>query len=556
MGALGPRVGAKAQAGYTRRQRFLFHMEWAEHHPLTQQIAEDRARASAVSGYITDLNNRILAHPGGPNDPTIAPLHAELVARHAELVAHQNFLQGIGPFPVNPVPGCNPNSVPYPSLTGKPCAIAKIFNKGCYECFTFVFRSVGSPLNIGAYTERGKSYFALCSEVPDPATREFMLTLMVEFSTLSDLLSVEQIHMHDPDDGEYVNVLHTIGDSAAVRGTWIDRMHELTVRPPPGILPLPLPLGMTRADILEQSEGCEYWVRHLDYVHYLRAHEVGLMFCDLFSVANSTSSWYEVLERPQTNDTTLILTQMCNNSGDGIRTLVPTNTQLQSAHPGGNLSVGSLVNPWFMAIWRNQRAHARLIAVAPNIRPAQLCVISQVTGNQNWRVLIGYAAIQHMNVDGVGMLGDWADRARVDLTRNRMHSEIIDLITEVYYTYSDYITEIEDRYDAIMLDGAPAPVLPPGMTLQQAMTAEIMARQGPALNMLDILMNRTILYQAQVDPTSQAYNMTLVDTPEFTTYIRTTIERWHRSRETPHREARPLLNRVLGRSARITRRRG
>jgi len=87
MGALGPRIGAKAQAGYTRRHRFLFLMEWAEHHPLNRQTAEDRARASSLSGYITDLNNIILAHPGGPNDPAIAHLHAELVARQAELIA-------------------------------------------------------------------------------------------------------------------------------------------------------------------------------------------------------------------------------------------------------------------------------------------------------------------------------------------------------------------------------------------------------------------------------------------------------------------------------------
>ncbi|OQE26536.1 hypothetical protein PENSTE_c005G09197 [Penicillium steckii] len=556
-GALGPRVAANARGGYRREERDVFRREWALNHSDNYIVAHAKAREMTVAAWIRHDEERINLHPP-PSDDEIAFLRSRLARRQTELSRHRSFLLGTGP----PVPGlvdrCDIADMEYLPRSAKPNAVDKIFHRGCLECFQFLFLSNAHPLNIGGYTDRGMSYFGIAAAVPDDNIKERMLTPMVQNATLPELLNIEEISLHDPDGGSQINMLRKIGQWRAPRETWIDRMHTFTVAPPPG-MPMQI-LPITPQQLTSQSSGSEYWLRHLSYNHYLRAYQIGLSFCEIYGhVHNNNSSWYEVLERPQTNDVTQIIAHMCQHSTNGVSVLFSPNPG-RAPVPAVNgfpvLANGTKVCPWFMAIWKNQGANGRLFANAPNTNPTRLCTISvpPMPGHmaESKLRLIGYAAIQHMNDQGVDMLRTWVDRAQRLLTQASLESRIIDLLNDILDHFSRMSSAIKQRYAAMMASGAPPP---PGTTIQQAEEVEIATLQNHARSMLDILIDRSIRLRRRLMLTAseEFFYETLVDSIEFKVYLRDIIEPRQRSRAPQSRIQKPLLNRIIGKCGRVTR---
>ena len=557
-GALGQKVAAKARAGYGLVQRNLFRSLWAADHHDSYEEASIQARILALQGECTELQLFLNAHPDGDGDPAVAAVQSTLALRLVELNAHYNYQNGWAARP-GPVAGCRPVDLVYPPGPGRD-TVGEVFNAGCFECFHFMFLSQNHPLSIGGYDERGQSYIGKAAAMPPwNGTQERILHAMVQAAGLDDLLNIEQITMHNPDGADEINTLRNIGRWESVRNAWIDHFYALTVVPAVGI-PVMIAMPLTHQELTKQSRGSEYWMRYLDFTHYIRAFNSGLQFCEMNDPIGETSSWFSLLQRRPTNDTRNILTHMCRWSTDGINEHINIGFPRPGVNgiPGLNefptLRATSSVPPWFMALWRGQRDYARIMAGALRVRKADVCKIKKGSGPLVDR-LIGYAAIQHMNNDGVAMLRDWLDSARDELTQAGIakYGNIIDLINDVLDHYSRLASQIDDLYRAIVRGAAPPPVLNPGVTLQQAEAEEMATLQGHASDMIDALMTRSIRSQMQMDIMSEVYDMTLVDTQAFIDYVRDDIAPRQRSRDYRYRRQRPLLNRIMGSGGRITR---
>ncbi|OQE26267.1 hypothetical protein PENSTE_c005G06505 [Penicillium steckii] len=555
-GALGPEITAKIRAAYGPQQGQVFLETWARNHSNTHLLAHSRARRLTILGRRREIRAFINANPGAAH---MIP-QAQLAALQAELVLHDNYLAGVGPYPPNPVQACRPNSIRIPPGPSKPGVLTKIFRRGCRECFNLVFLDNNHPLNIGGYDHTGESYFLMVATSPGIGNfiKEQMLLLMVQNATLDELLTPARVTLFNPDSVVRRNILHVIGLWPRVVNLWIDRLYTLLVVPPPGVLPQALPAGMTPLTITDDCRSSEYLLQAIDWTHYMRAALAGVWLYEVYDADRGLSSWFEILQRPESMHKLQILNHMCTHSFLGISALISLRRPLPATGiEFPDLVIGSKVCPWFMAIWTNQRTYTPMFAASIRIQADVLCTIIGVTpaGAVVKNRLVGFAAIQYMeNDDGLVMLLQWLNKARPVLTANRMYENITDLMIDVLDYYADRHLEINERY-AAMVGLGPMALVPPGMTIQQAETAEIALIQGHASNMLDALMDRSIEYQGQLNHNSENYTLTLVDTPEFATYLRRIIEPRQRSRLPECRRQRPLLNRILGRGARVTRNR-
>ncbi|KAJ5983087.1 hypothetical protein N7481_005186 [Penicillium waksmanii] len=474
----------------------------------------------------------------GPADPFV-------VAAQAALDAAQLAYAGVGPDIVVPV--INPGGLP-PQPISEYNTLGEIFDDCCLECFQMLHLT--GTVWISGYDRTATNYFAIVSEVaknlgggnPVP-----LLLYMLNNASLDDLLSPAVVHMHNP-DARGRNILFNLVSvvNRSLEETWIDRVHRMAIV---GGQPMPL----TPAELTRQCSGSSNAMAHLSFAHYFRAFQFGLVFANVDDIPPTVpvrNTWSFVLRRADSPDLTNIVTHMASVSTTISTWIgVPVNTPGRNGYPA---IFSGRATPHFLAIWHNRPWMATQIANGTHaVSDEPSDVVTRIDGPMR---LAGWAAIQHFNADGLGMLSEWVDLARPRLTHTQRYQQLIDILKMIIVQYKEEYRIITDECEA-RLAALPVGANPAALELQRDNSLNGIEDIGRQMirTILDNSINFNVTADITLNPNWENINMTLVDTVEFTEFIRNDVEPIRGSRDPKFAIVKPLMHEILKSAARTTR---
>jgi hypothetical protein len=537
-GAMGPGIAASAQAGYGPAQRAHFQQRCMfGHYSSTIDIVR---HAKVLICQLVLAQAQLVADD---------PADAFLVASQAALDAAQLAYAGAGPDIF--VPGINAGGLP-PQPIPEHNTLGEIFDDCCLECFQMLHLTGTVP--ISGYDHTATNYFAIVSETatnPGGGNNPVPLLLyMLNNASLYDLLSPAVVYMHNPDVRER-NILSSLVSvvNRSLEETWIDRVHGMVVV---GGQAMPLP----PAELTGECSGSSNAMDHLSFARYLCAFQFGLEFANMDDNTPTLplrNTWSVVLRRADSPDLTNIVSHMASISTT-INTWieVPTNTPGINGYPA---IFSGRVTPHFLAIWHNRPWMATQIINGTHIisdEPSD--VLTRIPGP--WR-LAGWAAIQHFNADGLGMLDEWIDLARPRLTHSQRYHQLIDILKMIIVQYREEHRIITDQYEARRA-ALPVGANPAALQALELQRDNLMGGiEDIGRQMIRTILDNSIDFNVTADitlnPNWENINMKLSDTLEFTEFVREDVESILRSRVPRFVIVKPMMQEIVKSAARTTR---
>ncbi|CAI7626306.1 unnamed protein product [Penicillium pancosmium] len=265
------------------------------------------------------------------------------------------------------------------------------------------------------------------------------------------------------------------------------------------------------------------------------------------------NTWSAVLRRADSPDLTNIVTHMASISTT-INTWieVPTNTLGINEYPA---IFSGRATPHFLAIWHNRPWMAtQIINGAHIISDEPSDVITRIPGP--WR-LAGWVAIQHFNLDGLGMLNEWVDSARPRLTHSQRYHQLIDTLKMIIVEYREEHRIITDEYEA-RRTALPVGANPAALQALELQRDNLMGRiEDIGRQMIRTILDNSIDFNVTADitlnPNWENINMKLADTVEFTAFVREDVESILRSRVPGFVIVKPMMQEIVKSAARTTR---